>query len=149
MGKFGERSLKNLIGVAPSLCAVLHEAIKDSPVDFTITDGGRTEAQQFALFLKGRDPKTLKVVEPREVVTNCDGKKRRSNHQEKADGFYHAVDLYPYVNGSVMLNNCAAQQRLIASHIKLKARALNVPIVWGGDWKGSLIDMPHFELKAK
>jgi D-alanyl-D-alanine carboxypeptidase len=35
--------------------------------------------------------------------------------------------------------------RALAALVKAKARALNVQIVWGGDWP-TLRDMPHYEL---
>lgn len=139
MAKFGKRSLESLKGVHPNLVKVMHEAIKNTPVDFTITDGGRTTAQQQALYAQGR-------TKPGGRVTNADGVKNKSNHQAKSDGYYHAVDLYPYINGKIDFNDEQGKLKEIADHIKYVARLLGVKIGWGGDWKGSW-DKPHFELK--
>ena len=60
-----------------------------------------------------------------------------------ADGYSYAVDLYPYINGSVRLDNIPAL-KTIAGHIKVVARANNIDVQWGGDWK--MRDYAHFEL---
>lgn len=135
MNKFSKRSLDNLKGVAPDLVKLMTEAIKDSPVDFTITEGVRTTARQQELFKQ------------RPKVTNADGIKNKSNHQAKADGYGYAVDLYPYYNGSVQVQDKEVIPKLkeIAIHIKAVAKCLNIKIEWGGDWK--FYDPPHFELK--
>ena len=138
MPVFGKQSLKNLEGQHPDLVRLMKEAIKDSPIDFTITDGGRTVAMQQALYAKGR-------TAPGGIVTNADGVKNKSNHQAKADGFYHAVDLYPYVNGAIDFNDKANRLKTIADHIKNTAKRLGIRINWGGDFR-SIIDRPHFEL---
>jgi len=137
MATLGKRSLDSLKGVHPKLVKVMTEAIKDTPIDFTITDGGRTTAQQQALYAKGR-------TAAGSIVTKVDGVKQKSNHQAKADGFYHAVDLYPYVNGKIDFNDTKSLE-VIAKHIKSIAKTLGIKIGWGGDWKGSW-DKPHFEL---
>jgi len=85
---FAKSSLEKMEKVHPKLVEVMKEAIKNSPYDFRITDGARTAEEQFALYQKGR---TL----PGPKVTNCDGKKFKSNHQIKSDGFGHAVDIFP------------------------------------------------------
>ena len=118
---------------------VMHEAIKDTPIDFTIVEGVRTTQRQQELYAQGR-------TKPGTIVTQVDGVKKKSNHQVKADGYGHAVDLYPYINGSVRLNNVSKEQKQIADHIKATACRLGVGITWGGDWK-SPYDPPHFELK--
>lgn len=138
MPKFSQRSINSLKGVHPSLVKVMQEAIKDTPVDFTITDGGRTVAQQQALYAKGR-------TAPGPKVTNADGVRNKSNHQAKSDGYYHAVDLYPFVGATVDFNDRGNNLPVIAAHIKAVAKCMNVKVGWGGDWKGSW-DKPHFEL---
>lgn len=135
---FSKRSLSNLAGIHPDLVRVMMEAIKTTPVDFTITDGVRTTAEQQALYAKGR-------TKPGLIVTNCDGVKSKSAHQVKADGLGYAVDLYPYYEGSVQVND-NVRLRAIAEHIKKTAKQLNIKIEWGGDW-AKFRDYPHFELK--
>lgn len=143
MPQFGKRSLDSLKGVHPDLIKLMKEAIKDTPVDFTIVQGVRTASEQKALYAKGR-------TAPGPKVTNLDGYRKKSNHQPKDDGFGYAVDLYPYVNGSVQVDhpNVLNWQKQIANHIKVVAKELNIIIVWGGDWK-TPFDPPHFEIKRK
>ena len=136
MYKFGNRSLKNLEGVHPDLVRLVTAAIKNSPVDFTITEGVRTVRRQQELYALGR-------TKPGNKVTNCDGVNRKSNHQVKSDGYGYAVDLYPYANGSVQVNDAESLIK-IAAHIKVTALKIGVKILWGGDWK--IKDYPHFEL---
>lgn len=133
MPKFGTRSLASLQGIHPDMVRLMHEAIKDTPVDFTITDGLRTAAQQKALYAKGR-------TAPGAIVTNADGVIKKSNHQSG-----RAVDLYPYVNGEVDYNDKGDNLRVIAAHIKAVAKCMGIGVKWGGDFK-SILDRPHFEL---
>jgi peptidoglycan LD-endopeptidase CwlK len=143
MPVFGKQSLKSLEGQHPDLIKVMMTGIKDCPIDFTITDGGRTVAMQQALYAKGR-------TKPGGIVTNADGIKNKSNHQAKADGYYHAVDLYPYVNGAIDFNDKANRLKIIADHLKATAKRLGVKtFVWGGDWtkeKQGIVDRPHFQV---
>lgn len=153
MAKFSKRSNDNLVGVAPALVRVMRAAIEDTPFDFTIVEGVRTAATQKKYYSWGRT-----VVNPNTgptkgkplgmVVTNANGTTRKSNHQPKADGYGHAVDIYPYFDGSVQVAGREAMARLkaISHHIKRKAAELGIAITWGGDWK-SPYDPPHFELK--
>ena len=138
MYSLSQRSIDSLKGVHPKLAILMGVSIMDSPVDFTITDGVRTIEQQKALYAQGR-------TKSGEVVTNADGVTLKSNHQAKADGCGHAVDLYPYCNGAVQFNDVAKLKK-IAEHIKATAQKLGYAVEWGGDWT-SIKDYPHFELK--
>ena len=137
--KFSQRSKTNLLGVHPDLVRVMNEAIEDTPVDFTITDGVRSVEQQKALYAQGR-------TKPGVIVTNADGVKKKSNHQAKGDGYGYAVDLYPYLNGKVDVN-AVKELKVIAAHILATAGRLDVPVEWGGSWT-SLKDLPHFKIKG-
>lgn len=137
MANFSNRSLGNLKGVHPRLVTLLTEAIKNTPIDFTIVEGVRTTQRQQELYAQGR-------TKPGTIVTNVDGIKRKSNHQPKADGYGYAVDLYPFLSGKVDVN-AAKELKVIAAHIKVIATQLKIKITWGGDWK-SPYDPPHFEL---
>ena len=141
MKGFSKRSLDNLVGVHPNLVKIMKEAIKDSPVDFTITEGLRTTARQKQLYAQGRTTPGIKVTQKNGVTS-------KSNHQAKPDGFGHAVDLYPYYNGAVQISDkeVIPKLKLIAVHIKAVAKCLGLKITWGGDWK-TPYDPPHFELK--
>ena len=143
---FSQTSLDKMEKVHPKLVEVMKEAIENSPFDFRITDGARTTEEQFALYQKGR---TL----PGPKVTNCDGKKFKSNHQIKADGFGHAVDIFLCgVIESGVYRKFTSEEgydekklKLIANHILAVAKSKNINIEWGGNWK--MHDTPHFELK--
>ena len=143
---FSQESLDKMKKVHPKLVEVMKEAITNSPYDFRITDGARTAEEQFALYQKGR---TL----PGPKVTNCDGKKFKSNHQIKADGYGHAVDIFPcgvIENGTYRKFTSAEgyddkKLKLIADHILAVAKSKKINIEWGGNWK--MHDTPHFELK--
>lgn len=146
MPEFSTRSKNNLKGVHPNLVKLMEEAIKDSPVDFTITEGVRTAKTQQEYYSWGRtkqNPNTGNMTK----VTYADGVTRKSNHQVKADGYGHAVDLYPFFEGKVQVNHELTIFRLgmIANHIKAKAKKLGINIVWGGDWRKPY-DPPHFQL---
>lgn len=140
MKGFSKRSLDNLVGVHPNLVKIMKEAIKDSPVDFTITEGLRTTARQKQLYAQGRTTSGIRVTQKNGVTS-------KSNHQAKKDGFGHAVDLYPYYNGAVQVSDkeVIPKLKLIAVHIKAVAKCLGLKITWGGDWK-TPYDPPHFEL---
>ena len=141
-----QASLDKMKKVHPKLVEVMKTAIENSPFDFRITDGARTVEEQFALYQKGR---TL----PGPKVTNCDGKKFKSNHQIKSDGFGHAVDIFPcgVVENGVYRKFTSEEGydekklKLIANHILAVAKSKNINIEWGGNWK--MKDTPHFELK--
>ena len=140
MYKLSNRSLDNLKGVHPNLSRIMQEAIKNCPIDFTITEGVRTVQRQQELFALGR-------TKPGKKVTNADGIKNKSNHQPKPDGFGHAVDLYPFFLGQVQVNHkdTIKNLKLIADHIKATAKKLGLKITWGGDWRNPH-DPPHFQL---
>ncbi|BBM37720.1 hypothetical protein JCM16775_0410 [Leptotrichia hofstadii] len=143
---FSQTSLDKMEKVHPKLVEVMKEAIENSPFDFRITDGARTTEEQFALYQKGR---TL----PGPKVTNCVGKKFKSNHQIKSDGFGHAVDIFPcgVVENGVYRKFTSEEGydekklKLIANHILAVAKSKNINVEWGGNWK--MKDTPHFELK--
>lgn len=137
MAKFSNRSINNLEGIHPDLVKVMVESIKNTPIDFTITDGLRTTQQQQILYAKGRTTSGR-------IVTNADGIKNKSNHQAKEDGYGYAVDLYPYYKGMVQIND-DKRLKIIADHILETAKKLGTHIEWGGYWKFK--DYPHFELK--
>lgn len=147
MASFSRRSLDNLKNVHPDLVKVMTEAIKDSPCDFTIVCGLRTTKEQQEIYAKGR-------TKPGPKVTNADGVRHLSNHQDEADGkkdgLGSAVDLYPYFDGKVQVNHkdTIPKLKIIAAHIEATAKRLGIDIEWGGRWT-KLIDYPHVQLKRK
>lgn len=120
---FSSRSRKNLTGVHPDLVKVCELAIKRSDIDFMITEGRRTIARQKQLVAAGAS----KTMNSRHITG-------------------HAIDVAALVTGKVRWDWPLYAK--IATAFKDAAASLNVPIVWGGDWK-SFKDGPHFELNRK
>lgn len=137
MAKFSTRSLEALKGVHPNLIKVMNEAIKNTPIDFTIIEGVRTTKRQQELYARGRTSKGSKV-------TNADGVKNKSNHQVKSDGYGHAIDFCPYINGGLDWNTIS-NFKTIVQHIKDTALVLGIKITAGIDWKNPY-DPPHIQL---
>ena len=123
MNKFSVASEKHLAGVHEDLVKVFREAIKGCPVDFRITDGKRTLAEQKKLVAKGAS-KTL-----------------RSRHLTGK-----AVDVVALVNGKVSWE--VPPYKVISAHVLAVAKKLKIPIVWGGSWR-SFPDFVHFELDKR
>lgn len=118
--RFGLRSLGNLVGVHHDLVAVAYRALALSPVDFAVTCGIRSPAQQ------------------QELVRTGASQTLRSRHITG-----HAIDVVAMPDGKVTWN--WPEYELISVAFKAAALELNVPIQWGGDWK-SFKDGPHFQL---
>ena len=144
---FSEQSIRLFKNVHPNLIKIMKAAITNSPYDFRITAGARTAEEQNALYQIGRTRKGA-------IVTKADGYKSKSNHQIKADGYGHAVDIFicgkydengNYVKFTSEEGYDEKKLKLIANHILAVAKSKNVNVEWGGNWK--MKDTPHFELK--
>lgn len=120
---FGARSRARLNGVHPDLVRVVELALTYSPHDFTITEGLRTVARQRELKAAGAS----QTMNSRHITG-------------------HAIDFAVLVGGKVRWDWPLYGQVAVA--FKRAAKELNVPIIWGGDWK-SLRDGPHVELDRK
>lgn len=150
--ELGRHSRRELIGVNPSLVAVVERAMEITEQDFTVHDGLRTMDEQREYVRRGVS-KTLKSRHLKQVST----------------GWGHAADLVPYINGKLRWEMEACY--VIAEAMKQAAEELNVKIRWGGGWrvlnnstisvremvdryvercrkagKRALVDGPHFEL---
>lgn len=117
---FGPRSLSKLEGIHPDLRKVMDRAIEITTLDFSVTEGLRTEARQKQLVAIGAS-KTMK-----------------SRHLTG-----HAVDVAPFAAGKTRWDWPLFHQ--LAPVIKQAAADVSVPIEWGGDWQ-SFPDGPHFQL---
>lgn len=117
---FGTKSADRLSQVHPDLQKVFNEAIKDSPFDFSITEGLRTKERQKALFDEGKS----QTMNSRHLT----GK---------------AVDIAVIKDGEVTWD--LKYYRIVTDHIKSVAKKLDIPIVCGIDWT-SFVDGPHIEL---
>lgn len=119
----GQRSLSRLEGVHPDLVRVVKRAAATSPLDFTVLEGLRTLDRQKQLMGLG----ATKTMNSRHLTG-------------------HAVDLAPMVGGTVRWDWPLYHQ--LAAIVKAAAKAENVPIQWGGDWR-TFKDGPHWELPWK
>ena len=133
--KLGKRSLSNLKNVHPSLVAVVNRAIQLTTQDFTIIEGVRTLEKQREYFSKGAS-KTMK-----------------SKHLIQADGYGHAIDVYPYYDGKVQVNAPFSKFKEVAQAFLKAAGELGVNLTWGADWNQNgrtdderFIDSPHFQI---
>tara|TARA_B110000977_G_scaffold10362_2_gene13509 strand:+ start:2033 stop:2413 length:381 start_codon:yes stop_codon:yes gene_type:complete len=119
--KLGTRSKQSLSGVHVDLVAVVKKAIEITEVDFSVIEGIRNIERQRQLVKEGKST-TL-----------------NSRHLTG-----HAVDMVPYPVDWEDLERFES----MAVAMKLAAEELEIPIVWGGDWK-TFYDAPHFELNRK
>lgn len=119
----GQRSLSRLEGVHPDLVRVVKKAAALSSLDFTVLEGLRTKERQKQLMDLG----ATKTMNSRHLTG-------------------HAVDLAPMVGGTVRWDWPLYHQ--LAVIVKEAAKAENVPIQWGGDWR-TFKDGPHWELPWK
>ena len=119
--KLGTRSLQNLSGVHPDMQAVVKKAIEITGVDFTVIEGIRNIDRQRQLLKEGKST----TLNSRHITG-------------------HAVDMVPWPVDWEDLDRFET----MAEAMKDAAEELEIPIVWGGDWK-SFYDAPHFELDRK
>jgi len=120
MRKYSQRSLNNLKGIHPDLRRVIDRALQDSPLDFVVIEGLRSEERQ------------------RQMVASGASRTMNSRHLTG-----HAVDLMP-----IGPNGPAFDWPLydkLGPAVKEAAEKEGVALDWGGDWK-SFRDGPHFEL---
>jgi len=119
--KLGTRSMQSLSGVHPDLVDVVKLAITITGVDFTVIEGIRNINRQRELYKAGKST----TMNSRHITG-------------------HAVDMVPY---PVDWNDLERFETMAVA-MKAAADSLEIPIVWGGDWK-SFYDAPHFELDRK
>lgn len=116
----GERSKINLKGVDIRLVRIVEQAIKESAIDFSVTEGLRTPERQ------------------QQLVNDGFSQTIKSKHLTG-----HAVDLVALIDGKVSWDKQHYPE--IARAMKKAAAEQKVNIRWGGDFK-SFFDGPHFEL---
>lgn len=121
-------SQARLKGVHPDLVRVVNRCARDwrdKTFDWIVTCGPRTLAEQKVLVRKGAS-QTM-----------------RSRHLIAKNGYAHAVDLAARINGELRWDWPLYVK--IAAAMKAAAKAENVPIEAGLDWK-TFKDGPHFQL---
>lgn len=119
--KLSQRSMQHLSGVHPDLVAVVKRAIEITTQDMMVIEGVRHINRQ------------------RELVAKGASKTMNSRHLTG-----HAVDLAPWPIDWDDLDRF----RQVADAMKQASEELDVPVIWGGDWR-TFYDGPHFELDRK
>jgi peptidoglycan LD-endopeptidase CwlK len=116
---------KRMDGLHPDLVRVMRRAAKSA--SFTVTEGLRTIELQ------------------REYVRDGKSQTLNSRHIKARNGYGHAIDIYPVVNGKTVMDWEGGHFDALAKVVKSAAKAEGVPIEWGGDWK-RFRDGPHWQL---
>ena len=117
------RSRGKLEGVSPDLVAVVHRAIELTKVDFGVTYGVRTYAEQEELYNSGRS-QTM-----------------NSKHLIQDDGYSHAVDLVAYFGSNVSWELNVYDD--ICDAMAEAAREVGCPLKWGAAWsEGDIRNYP-------
>lgn len=110
----GPRSRSELVGVHPRLVDCVKRAIQITAQDFGVHDGLRTPAEQ------------------RKYVASGASQTMNSMHLPQSDGFSHAVDLVPFINGQLRWE--WPPTYVIASAMARAAHELKLALTWGGCW---------------
>ena len=127
MYQYAKSSLTHLKKVHPDLRAVMMEAKNRAEIDFDISCGWRSQADQMKAYKAGR--------------SQLDGYKHKSKHNYIPA---RAVDIYAYTDD---FKTDYDQKKMIylASVIMDVADDMDIKIEWGGAWE-DFPDAPHFEL---
>lgn len=133
---FGARSLGFMARVSPALVDIAKEALAESPVDFGCTENQtRTPAEQAEKVRRG-------------VSRSLNGP-----HVIKADGYGHALDLVPWIDGGFQWGDAnwkvhTADGRVLDPFFDIIAAVRRVAIRkatmirWGGAWDRALNSLP-------
>lgn len=121
--------MSKLDGLDPLLVGAIGrvlDAMQKNGTPMRITSGVRTAAEQALLYGKGRNGR------PGPIVTNCDGLHTKSQHQlgRAVDCCFVGSDPFGESQPWGKYGDECRRQGLI----------------WGGDWRGKLVDRPHAEL---
>lgn len=125
----GTKSLARLDGVHPNLVAVVMRAIELTTQDFTVQEGLRTIETQREYLAKG-------------VTKTLDSK-----HLRQPDGYGHAVDLVPVLNGVARWEWPLIYP--VARAMQRAASELATPLVWGGVWDMRLGNLGDLTLEVR
>lgn len=105
-----------------------------------IAQGFRSAEYQASLYAQGR-------TKPGKIVTRADGYKNKSNHQAKADGYGHAVDLCFVDDPRTPKDETWDEPTWQEWAPKMWAKARELGLACGADWPNP--DRPHLELPEK
>ena len=142
MFKFSNSSEQKLKTMRVELQQIFRLALKNSQVDFGISEGRRSIERQKKLFAQGR-------TEPGKIVTYIDGENDLSDHNYNPS---RAGDIYAFVNGKATWE--MNYLLYLGGVITAAAEQLGFKIKWGANWDGdgilltdqSFEDAPHFSL---
>lgn len=123
---FSPGSLRNMADVHPEIVAVATRALELGPLDFAVTSGRRTTAEQQRLFDEG-----FSGCNP---SAGCVGKHTTGR----------ALDLAPVIDGQVELHD-RDRIRQLAPQVRQASSELGVPLKWLGD-SSEFPDPFHWEL---
>lgn len=135
--KLGPRSIANMAHLHPTMVKLAHEAIAISTLDWGFTE-----------------PLCRTLDQQREKVRLGYSKTLNSNHLIKADGYGHAVDCVPWIDGKFTWGAGSFGWPVstggkivypffeIAAAWREVARLENVGITWGGVWDRDLRSLP-------
>ena len=118
----GQKSRDQLKGVHPKLVQIVERAIALTTQDFTVYEGLRTRERQKRLVAQGFS-KTMD-----------------SQHIPQADGFGHAVDLVPWIQGHPVWDWEGCYKIAMAMDAAATEYGLAQNIRWGGAWDRRLSD---------
>lgn len=121
----GARSRAELLDVHPRLVEVVERAIVITECDFCVLDGMRNYYEQCQLVEKGAST-TL-----------------HSKHLCQPDGYAHAVDLVPWINGRARWE--WGPIYVVARAVQHVAKELGVALRWGGVWDRDLAELDDIE----
>ena len=138
-------SLAKTQGVHADLVRVIRRAISIDPC-FVVGEGVRSDADQLRDWQKHYS--TLNGIPKGKVVNGIKGTGRGNHQVSLVDGFGHACDLPPLINGLVWggpkANEIAHWKGCYqtAAVMRKAAIAEKVRIRWGGQWDMALNDLP-------
>ena len=119
-----ESDIAKLGLVHPDLSKVVYTAASYTSAPFVVEQGLRTEAEQAQVLSSGHS-RTMK-----------------SKHLRQPDGWGHAVDLVPVINGILLWQLPPPHQWdfiwPLAAAMQRAAGEAQCPIRWGGDWRHEL-----------
>lgn len=130
----GKGSLKNSRGLHPDLYAILRLAITLTPIDFSVTCGPRTKAQQAKNVAKG----VSKTMNSRHMMTH-------------SPGFglcCKALDFVPYIDGKPEFENVEAMKIILEEGFFHAAETLGIEGLESGGWMWGW-DWYHVQLSRK
>ena len=136
--KFSKSSLEHLQTTDIQIQLVIRSTLQLGIMDFAVTCGLRSKAEQNRLFNLPSKPTKLRWP--------------NSKHNS-VDGISRAVDIVPFINGksSYRVEDCC----FLAGLVLATAKCLGVKMRWGGNWDrdGEILtdqtfdDLLHFELE--